>query len=145
MTNTEGFELILSELRGVKSEIGELKSEVGKLDNRVGKLEVEVGELRSEVKELGNRVGRLENEVEGVKAQVQELEQRMDKLDRNVTKANLLIENEVRPNIQLVAEGHLNLVRNLQDATKAGTEMEMTTIRVRVLETDVREIKEKLA
>ena len=48
-------------------------------------------------------------------------------------------------NIQRVAEGHLDLSRNLHDAMKPSNEVEMLAIKVRMLETDVKELKAKLA
>jgi hypothetical protein len=53
----------------------------------------------------------------------------------------LVLENEIRVNIQRVAEGHLDLSRNLHDAMKPSSEMEMLSIKVRWLESEVKELK----
>ncbi|MDE7018241.1 MAG: hypothetical protein K2P65_11850 [Lachnospiraceae bacterium] len=57
----------------------------------------------------------------------------------------MIIENEIRVNIQRVAEGHLDLSRNLHDAMRPGNEVEMLAIRVRRLETDVKVLKERIS
>ncbi len=57
----------------------------------------------------------------------------------------MTIENEIRVNIQRVAEGHLDLSRNLRDAMRPGNEVEMLAIRVRRLETDVKVLKERIS
>ena len=70
---------------------------------------------------------------------------KLDKLENDITDIKLTLENEIRVNIQRVAEGHLDLSRNLHDAIKPNNELEMLAIKVRMLETDIRELKAKLA
>ena len=40
--------------------------------------------------------------------------EKLDKLENDVTDIKLTLENEIRVNIQRVAEGHLDLSRNLR-------------------------------
>lgn len=70
--------------------------------------------------------------------------EKLDKLENDVTDIKLTLENEIRINIQRVAEGHLDLSRNLHEALKIDNEKEMLAIRVSVLETELRRIKTKL-
>ena len=72
------------------------------------------------------------------------LEDKFDKLENDVTDIKLILENEIRVNIQRVAEGHLDLSRNLHEALKIDNEKEMLAIRVGVLETELRRIKAHL-
>ena len=67
--------------------------------------------------------------------------EKLDKLENDVTDIKLTLENEIRVNIQRVAEGHLDLSRNLHEALKIDNEKEMLAIRVSVLETELRRIK----
>lgn len=78
------------------------------------------------------------SEIQGMKSDIQEIKQK-------VTKIDLTIDNELRVNIQRIAEGHLDLSRNLHDAMKPSNEIEMLAIKVRMLESDVRDLKAKLA
>ena len=61
---------------------------------------------------------------------------KLDKLENDITDIKLTLENEIRVNIQRVAEGHLDLSRNLHEALKIDSEKEMLAIRVSVLETE---------
>ncbi len=70
---------------------------------------------------------------------------KLDKLEHDVSDIKLTIENEIRVNIQRVAETHLDLSRNLHEAMKPNNEIEMLAIKIRMLETDIRELKSKLA
>ena len=48
----------------------------------------------------------------------QELKGRMTYIEDNVTDIQLTLENETNKNISLIAEGHLDLSRKLDDALK---------------------------
>lgn len=75
---------------------------------------------------------------------VNNLESDLQEVKKRVTNTDLIIENEIRVNIQRVAEGHLDLSRNLHEAMKIDSEKEMLAIRVNVLETELRRIKTQL-
>ena len=87
--------------------------------------------ILAQIGSVNDRMGRLEADVQETKQEVK------------ATK--LMIENEIRVNIQRVAEGHLDLSRNLHEAMKPSNELEMLSIKVRWLETEVRELKAKMA
>jgi hypothetical protein len=71
--------------------------------------------------------------------------EKFDRLQNDVTDIKMTLENEIRVNIQRVAEGHLDLSRNLHEAMKPSNEVEMLAIKVRMLESDMREIKRKIS
>lgn len=73
------------------------------------------------------------------------MDERFDRLENDVTDIKLTLENEIRPNIMRVAKGHLDLYRKLDDAQKIDNEKEMIAIRVNILETELRRVKERLA
>ncbi len=70
---------------------------------------------------------------------------KVNDIETDIRDMKLTLENEIRENIKRVAEGHLDLSRNLHDAMKPSNEVEMLAIKVRMLETDIRDIKAKLA
>ncbi len=82
--------------------------------------------------------------IQPIKADLQELKQRTANIENSVTDIKLTLENEIRVNIQRVAEGHLDLSRNLHEVMKIDSEKEMLAIRVNVLETELRRIKAQL-
>lgn len=76
------------------------------------------------------------NQVVGMKEDISEVK-------TDVKDIKLTLENEIRTNIQRVAEGHLDLSRNLHDAMKPSNEIEMLAIKVRTLESEMRELKRR--
>ena len=85
------------------------------------------------------------SEMQSMKTDVQDLKQRTANIEASVTDIKLTLENEIRVNIQRVAEGHLDLSRNLHEAMRPSNEVEMLAIKVRMLETDIRCLKARLA
>ena len=49
--------------------------------------------------------------------------EKLDTIENDVKDVKLTLENEIRQNIQRVAEGHLDLSRNLHDAMKPSNEV----------------------
>lgn len=70
---------------------------------------------------------------------------KVNDIETDIRDMKLTLENEIRENIKRVAEWHLDLSRNLHDAMKPSNEVEMLAIKVRMLETEIRDIKAKLA
>ena len=79
-----------------------------------------------------------------MEADIKELKQRTGNMENSVSDIRLTLENEIRVNIQRVAEGHLDLSRNLHDALKVDSEKEVLAIRLNVFETELRKIKRQL-
>ena len=69
---------------------------------------------------------------------------RLDKIDNRITDIQLTIENETNRNIQLIAEGHFDLSRKLDEALKVENKKEMLLIRVNRLENELRKIKARI-
>lgn len=85
------------------------------------------------------------SEMKEVKTDVRTLKEKTDAIENRVINTELILENEIRVNIMRVAEGHLDLSRNLHDAMQPSNEVEMLALRVGMLESDMRKVKEKLA
>ncbi len=73
------------------------------------------------------------------------MQQELADVKQRVSNMEMILENEIRVNIKRVAEGHLDLSRNLHEAMKPNQEIEMLAIRVGVLESDMREVKAKIS
>lgn len=73
------------------------------------------------------------------------IESRLERIENKVTNIELTLENEIRVNIQRVAEGHLDLSRNLHEVMKPNNEIEMLAIKVNMLESEIRTLKQKIS
>ena len=77
---------------------------------------------------------------EETKAIMEELKKLNDKL----TDVQLTLENETNKNIKIIAEGHLDLSRKLDEALKVDSEKELLLIRVNRLENELRRLKTRV-
>lgn len=66
----------------------------------------------------------------------------LSKMDNKITDIQMTLENETNKNIRVIAEGHLDLSRKLDEALKVEKEKEMLVLRVNTLENEVRRLKE---
>lgn len=101
--------------------------------------------LISDMQDMKHRMAHMEGRMANMEGTMANMEDRMSNTEKTVTDTKLILGNEIRVNIQRIAEGHLDLSRNLHDAMKPSNEIEMLAIKVRMLETDMRDIKAKLA
>lgn len=101
--------------------------------------------ILSKLENMDGSIQEIKSEVRDLRADMDVLKSEVLELKQRVTNTELVLDNEIRVNIQRVAEGHLDFSRNLHDAMKPDNEMEMLAVKVRVLESDVRMLKEKIS
>lgn len=74
-----------------------------------------------------------------------EIKVSLDRMEKKVTAIEMTIENEIQPNIMRVAEGHIDLYRNLKDV-KGTLEMidgkiEMYDLNIKHHESEIKKLK----
>ena len=75
---------------------------------------------------------------------LKEVKEKVNAIETDVSTIKMTIENGIRVNIQRVAEGHLDLSRNLYEVMKPSSEVEMLAVKVRMLESEMMELKRKI-
>lgn len=144
-------EIFNSSMKPIKEELQDVKGEVLGLKEQVQGIEGEVLELKEQVQGVKGEVRELKGQVQGVKGEVLELKERVQgvedkarKLEGHVQGIRLTLENETNKNINIIAEGHLNLSRKLDEALKVENEKEVLLIRINRLENGYRTLKEQV-
>lgn len=123
MTDSEKLDLLLAEITGMKQDISDMKRGVSGMEQGMSGMK---------------------QDISGMKQDISGMKQDIELLKQKVLRVELMIENEIRVNIQRVAEGHLDLSRNLHKAMKPSNEVEMLALKVRKLESDVEDLKAKI-
>lgn len=139
-----GVEHIKGEVKELKNDVSELKDNVSQLNMRVGNLEADVAELKEDVTVLKEDVTELKSDVTVLKKDVTILKEDMGETKIQISGIDMTLENEIRNNIRIVAEGHTDIIRKFDDYVAVENGKEMFSIRLNILETDVRNIKEKI-
>lgn len=65
-------------------------------------------------------------------------------LDNKITSIQMTIENEIRRNIDIIAENHIGLNKKLDEVLSRDEERELMKIKLNVLENEIRKLKEQL-
>ena len=91
------------------------------------------------------RLDGMDRRFDAVEARLDAMDTRLDALDTGLRNVRLKLENEIAENIKRVAEGHMDLSRNLHEAMKPQTEIEMLVIRLNSLETKVMDLQQKVS
>ena len=69
----------------------------------------------------------------------------IESLEKKVTSIELTLENETNHGIKIIAEGHPDLSRKLDEALKVENEKEMLLLRVNHLENELRKVTERIS
>ncbi len=122
----------------MKKDINDVKNDTNEMKNDISNMKNDISNMKNDISNMKNDIDNMKNDIDNMKNDINDLKQK-------VTKIDLTIENELRTNIMRVAEGHLDLSRNLHEAMKPNNEIEMLGIKVRMLEADVKELKQKIS
>lgn len=93
---------------------------------------------------VDERFDRLEGRMEKLEGRVEKLEGRMDGVEGGLRHLQLVVENEIRPQIQILAEGHMMLNEKLDRVLENAKETEELKTRVDALETGFRLMQDKI-
>ena len=93
---------------------------------------------------MDERFDRMDERLDRMDERFDRLEGRVDKLEESVTGLQLAVENEIRPSIQILAEGHMMLNETLDRVLENAKETEELKTRVDALETGFRQMQDKI-
>lgn len=120
-------------------------------------IEIIAGIMMKALDPVLERLDRIEQRMDALEQRVDVLEQRMDSLEQRmermekshgtlverVGRIDLLLENDAQRGIRTIAEGHLDLSRNLDEAMITKNEREMILLRLSKVERDVKCLQRK--
>ena len=84
------------------------------------------------------------SDMQNMKNDMQDMKTDIRDLKGRVSSIEMTIENETNRNIRIIAEGHADLCRKLDEALKVENEKELLLVRTNIMENDIRNIKDKL-
>lgn len=123
-------------------------TENDKLDLLIDKMELlarDMSDVKEDISILKEDVCGLKEDVCTLKEDVTALKEDNFSLKSSMRDMQIMTENLLWPSIKRVAEGHLDLSRQLKEALKPNQEVEMLSVRVSILESEVQNIKQKIS
>ena len=112
---------------------------------KLGGIEGGLASVSEDVRSLQGDMQTLKGDVQTLKEDVQTLKEDVQTLKDRVTNIEITLENETNRNIQLIAEGHLNLDRKLDEALKELQPNTMYHLKVNHLDGEVTKMKRMLS
>ena len=82
--------------------------------------------------------------IKSIYDEMKSISEDMQTVKRNISDIYLTLENDTNKKIQIIAEGHLDLSRKLDDALKINQEKELLLLRVANLENEVRRLRDRV-
>ena len=111
---------------------------------KLGGIEGGLASVREDVRSLQGDMQTIKGDVQTIQGDVQTLKEDVQTLKDRVTNIEITLENETNRNIQLIAEGHLNLDRKLNEALKELQPNTMYHLKVNHLDGEVTKMKRML-
>lgn len=144
MTDSQKLDYLVENVGLIARETAEVKREVAAVKD--------APDLKRQVTPQEERMASLEQEVEALKQKMMLSEKRMNSLEQEIISlrksyADIRIyqENVLLQSLKKIAEGHVNVKRQLNELWCHNMEEEIQYLRLNVLEYDIDRIKEKLA
>lgn len=151
-------ELILEQLQLINGHLGHIDSRMERLENGMEHMEYRMDNMESRMEHMESRMGHMESRMDSMESRMDSMEMRMEQIEfrmdcvetniiefgREQKYIKLILENEIKKNISMIAEGHMNLDRKLNQFREELTDRHLLDIRVAVLEGDVSVLKEKV-
>ena len=137
MTNDEKLDLILAEIKDMKTDMKDMKAYMQNMDLRIQNLETDVQNMKTDIQNM--------------KTDIQNMKTDMNSVRLKVTGIELKLEEEIRHNIQLLAENHSNLIDKLNQAIRVTDktliwEVQLSGFKIRLekLEEEFAELRNRL-
>lgn len=115
------------------------------LEAKISPLREDIRELRLDMSDVKQDISGLKQEMGSMRSEIGSMREEMGGVKQRLTRIETTLENETNRGIRIIAEGHLDLSRKLDDALKVDNEKELLLLRVTHLENAVHIIKERMA
>ncbi len=114
------------------------------IDAKFESIDARFTSIDAKFESIDARFTSIDAKFDSVDARFTSIETELVSMDAKITDLRLTLENETNRNIKLIAEGHLDLSRKLDEALKIENEKEMLLIRMNTAENEIRKINSKL-
>ena len=151
MTEKEMLELMKQALEPVHEKLTVLDTKMTSLDEKVNSLDAKVTSLDEKVNSLDTKVTSLDTKVASLDAKVTSLDTKVASLDAKVNSLDadvrgikVVLENEVRRDLNLLAEGHAAILERLpsqEEKEALEARMDAMEAAIRLHSKQIRELK----
>ena len=95
---------ILKILQNMQSDMQNMRSDMQNMQTNMDSMR----------QEFSQKFEQIDSRLDGMDSRLDKIDSRLDKVEQETRKTSLIIENELRPNIQLLCEGHTDIIKRLK-------------------------------
>ena len=132
------------DIGGMKQEIGGMKQDIEGMKQDIGGMKQEIGGMKQDIGGMKQDIEGMKQDIGGMKQDIKELKENQEGFDRELKAINVTLENEVIKSIKIIAEGHMDLSRKLDEALKFKKEREMTNLQLVQMQGEITRLKIKV-
>ena len=103
-----------------------------------------INDMQKDINDMHGDINDMKKDINDMQKDINDMQKDINDMQRDINDIQLTLEQETNRNIKLIAEGHLDLNRKLDNALKVENEKEMLLIRVNHLENELRKAKDRL-
>lgn len=144
MTENEMLQAIYSDMQNMKNDMQEMKTDMQNMNTDMQNMKSDMKEMKTDMQGMKTDMQGMKTDMRGMKTDMQGMKTDIQDLRGRVSGIEMTLENETNRNIRIIAEGHADLCRKLDEALKVENEKELLLVRTNIMENDIRKIKDKL-
>ena len=137
MTENEILQAIKTDMQNMKTDMQNMKSDMKEMKTDMQGMKTDMQGMKTDMQGMKTDMRGMKTDMQGMKTDIQDLKGRVSSIE-------MTLENETNRNIRIIAEGHADLCRKLDEALKVENEKELLLVRTNIMENDIRKIKDKL-
>ena len=138
-------EMLEAKISPLREDIREVRQDMSDVKQDMVSVRQDIDSVKEEMSSMHQEIHAVKEETGSMRSEVSSLREEMDAVKQRLTLIETTLENETNRGIRIIAEGHLDLSRKLDDALKVDNEKELLLLRVTHLENEVHTIKERMA
>lgn len=121
----------------IREELGPIKADISGMQTDISGMQTDISGLKADVDSMKTNINGIKADADGMKADISGLK-------AEVLKTNMRIENEIIPQLHLLAEGHNMLAQTLAPKTrvdKLEEKMQTLEFAVKMVNAEVQQLK----
>lgn len=150
--NEEMMKMILEKLEVLNAGIQEVKERLTRVENRLDRMEARLNRVETRLDRVETRLDQAKTHLDQVETRLGQVETRLEGVEKRLAfvevqarTLSVIIENEVKRMINIVAEGHWVLHERLKDSCSFESERERMDLRILQLQMELKKLKEMAA
>ena len=115
--------------------------QLNQMDGRLNRMDARLDQMDGRLDKMDARFDQMDERLDKMDAHFDQMDGHLKKLDAKTDRIQIVLESEIRKNISVIAEGHLDLSRKLSEIIKAENQKEILMLRMNYLESEMRDLK----